>query len=208
MARKSQTYIELVVADKNPVIQTGLRHIFEADERFRVVAVATDGERFMEAVQQFSFDIGIIGWEMPYLGGRGVLSKMRDLTDSPRVIVYTGTNDPSVPRTVMALGGAGFCHKSESPEQLVETVLSVASGRMVFPYMDVGNLSDNPLAGLTVRETDLLAALADGHTNAQLAEEFKISANTVKFHLKNLYEKMGVGNRTEAVVKYLRQSNE
>ena len=103
MARNAQTYIELVIADKNPVIQTGLRHIFESDERFRVVAVATDGERFMEAVEQLPFDVGIIGWEMPYLGGRGVLSKLREVSNPPRVIVYTGTNDPTVPRTVMAL---------------------------------------------------------------------------------------------------------
>jgi len=203
---QSRSYVELVIADKNPVIQTGLRHIFEEDERFRVVAVATDGERFLEAVQQLSFQIGIIGWEMPYLGGRNVLARLRDMEGGPRIIVYTGSADPNVPNLVMALGGAGFCLKSEPPETLVDTVLAVASGRMVFPFTDIRELQNNPLSNLTPRETHLLAALADGQSNAQLAKDFNISPNTVKFHLKNLYEKLEVSSRTEAVVKYLRKS--
>lgn len=201
--RHDTQVIDIAIADKSPIVQSGLRAMFENDERFRVVAIAADGERFMEAIDRLSFDIGIIGWEMPYLNGSAVLRTLRGREDAPRVVVYTGSQELDIPREAMALGAAGFCHKSDPPERLVETVLAVAQGRMAFPYVDVRLLELNPLAGLTDREREILAALAEGMTNQQLAIAFGISLNTVKFHLKNLYGKLSVDNRAQAVAKYL-----
>lgn len=195
--------IDIAVAEKSPLVQGGLKALFGADSRFRIVAMAADGERFVEAVSRLSFDIGIIGWEMPYLSGAGVLTALRGREDAPRIIVYTGTPDPDVPRQAMALGAAGFCHKKDPPERLIEAVLSVARGGMSFPYVDVRLLELNPLATLTDREREILAALSEGMTNQQLAASLEISLNTVKFHLKNLYGKLGVDNRAQAVAKYL-----
>lgn len=194
--------IDVAIADKSPIVQSGLRTLFENDGRFRVVAVAADGERFMEAVNRLSFDIGIIGWEMPYLDGRAVLQALRGREDAPRVVVYTGSRERDAPRQAMALGAAGFCHKSDPPERLLDTVLAVAQGRMAFPFVDVRLLELNPLSGLTDREREILAALARGMTNQQLANALDISLNTVKFHLKNLYSKLEVENRAQAVAKY------
>lgn len=195
--------IDIAIADKSPIVQSGLRAMFEGDERFRVVAVAADGERFMAAVDRLSFDVAVIGWEMPYQSGSAVLRALRGREDAPRIVIYTGSQDLDVPRQAMALGAAGFCHKSDPPERLVDTVVAVARGRMAFPYVDVRLLELNPLAGLTDREREILAALAQGMTNQQLANAFEISLNTVKFHLKNLYGKLGVDNRAQAVAKYL-----
>jgi two-component system nitrate/nitrite response regulator NarP len=204
MARDGeQEVIDIAIVDKSPIVQSGLRALFESDDRFSVVAVAADGERFLEAVERLSFDIAVIGWEMPYLSGAGVLRTMRGQPDAPKIVIYTGSQDLDVPRQAMALGAAGFCHKSDPPDRLIETVLAVAAGRMAFPYVDVRELDLNPLAGLTERERQILESLAKGMTNQQLAEDFDISLNTVKFHLKNLYGKMGVENRAQAVAKYL-----
>lgn len=204
MARNGeQAVIDIAIVDKSPIVQSGLRALFEADDRFHVVAVAADGERFMEAVERLSFDVAVIGWEMPYLSGAAVLRAMRGKADAPKIVIYTGSQDLDVPRQAMALGAAGFCHKSDPPERLVETVLAVSAGRMAFPYVDVRELDLNPLAGLTERERQILESLSKGMTNQQLAEDFDISLNTVKFHLKNLYGKMGVDNRAQAVAKYL-----
>jgi len=82
--------------------------------------------------------------------------------------------------------------------------LSVAEGRMVFPFMDMSDLSQDPLGGLTAREQELLSSLAQGCTNAQISGELGISLNTVKFHLKNLYGKLNVRNRAQAVARYLK----
>ncbi len=99
----------------------------------------------------------------------------------------------------MRLGAAGFCAKNESAERLLQVLEAVARGSMVFPFMDVGDLHADPLAGLTPRERQLLGQLARGLTNNEIAEVLGVSTNTVKFHLRNLYDKLDVRNRAEAV---------
>jgi len=196
--------IEIVIAEKNPLLQSSLIKLFDGDSRFRLLAVCADGERFLEAVERMSFDVGILGWEMPYLDGRGVLQALRNKVDVPRLIVYTGSPNPDVPRQAMVLGAAGFCSKNEPPQQLIDTVQAVSAGRMVFPFIDVARLATDPFGGLTPRERELLSALASGLTNQQMATQLEISLNTVKFHLKNLYDKLGVSNRAQAVAYYLK----
>lgn len=204
MGAQGNRAIDIVIAEKNPLLQSSLVKLFAGDERFCLVAVTADGERFLEAVERMPFDVGVVGWEMPYLDGRGVLQALRGRADAPRIIVYTGSPNPDVPRQAMTLGAAGFCSKREPPEQLLDTIQAVAAGRMVFPFIDVSSLASDPLAGLTPRERELLAALAGGLTNQQMAGQLDISLNTVKFHLKNLYDKLGVGNRAQAVAFYLK----
>ena len=197
--------IDIVVADKSPLIQGGIANIIDKDDRFTLLATAADGDRFLEAVRRMSFDIGIIGWDMPYLDGRGVLKALAETQEpAPKIIIYTGNSSPYVPRQVMQLGGAGFCGKNESPERLVETILAVAEGRMVFPFMDMSNPANDPFDALTAREQELLASLSEGRTNMQIAADLGISLNTVKFHLKNLYSKLNVKNRSQAVGCFLR----
>ena len=196
--------IDVVIADKSPLVQSGLEQLFSDDDRFTVVAVAADGERFMEAVNRLYFDVGIVGWNMPFLDGRGVLESLNNRPDSPRIVVYTGNATPDVPRQVMQLGGAGFCSKAESASRIVETVIAVSEGRMVFPFMDLSRPGNDPFGSLTAREQELLSALANGRTNAQISDDLGISLNTVKFHLKNLYGKLNVKNRAQAVACYLK----
>jgi len=200
--------IDVVVADKSPLILSGMVHLFDQDERFNLVATAADGERFLEAVDRLSFDVAIIGWNMPYLSGQGVLQSLqkREDGDQPRIIVFTGNGAPDIPRQVMRFGGAGFCSKTDQPAQLLETVLAVAEGRMVFPFMDLTRSGSDPFSGLTAREQELLASLSRGLTNQQIAGDLTISLNTVKFHLKNLYGKLDVKNRAQAVACYLNAS--
>ncbi len=201
------TTIDVVVADKSPLIIAGLSDLFNADERFNLLTTATHGERFLEAVDRLSFDVGVIGWDMPVVHGRNVLQALRERAQAPRIVVYTGNYAPEVPRQVMQLGGAGFCAKSDTTKQLVETVLAVSGDLMVFPFMDMSNPEDDPFASLTPREKELLVALAKGYANAQIAGDLNISLNTVKFHLKNLYGKLDVRNRAQAVARYLTASD-
>jgi DNA-binding NarL/FixJ family response regulator len=201
--RAKQPQVRVVLADRSPVVLSGLEHIFSEDERFRVVAVAADGERFLEAVDRLSFQVGVIGWAMPYLDGRGVLQALRDRAAAPRIVVYADNPSPELPGTVMSLGGAGYCTNNAPAGELLDTVAAVADGRMVFPYIDVRTLDTDPFVALTRREKELLALLRAGRPAAIIAADLGISVNTVKFHLKNLYGKLGVHNRTQAVTAYL-----
>ncbi len=196
---KKRGQVKIVLADKNPLVLSGLKDLFAEDGRFRLMALASDGERFLEAVDRIRFEVGVIGWIMPHCDGRVVLEKLRGRAQAPRIVVYTGSADPTVPRDVMALGGAGFCAKSDPPEDVLETVASVAGGRMVFPFVDVSTMNQDPFRHLTARERDMLDVLARGGTNAELARELSVSVNTVKFHLRNIYGKLSVRNRAQAV---------
>jgi two-component system nitrate/nitrite response regulator NarP len=89
-------------------------------------------------------------------------------------------------------------------ERLLDTCMDVAAGKMVFPFIDVRGLQSDPIQQLTRREKALLEALANGLANKDLAREFDISTNTVKYHLSNLFEKLGVTSRTQAVAYYFK----
>ena len=195
--------IEVAVADKNPLILRAFKQLLVDDPRFSLAVAATDGERYLDAVARVPFDVGVIGWLMPYADGRAVLAALRELKDPRPIIVYTGSDAPDIPREAMEIGAAGFCAKNQPPEHLLETIAQVAAGRMVFPFLDVRTLYHDPLKALTERERGLLAALPSGRTNAQLARDFGISVNTVKFHLKGLFAKLEVDSRAQAVARYL-----
>jgi two-component system nitrate/nitrite response regulator NarP len=207
MLTANGTPISVVVADKSPLVRAGLQGLLNEDERFELLGVAENGEQFLTFVEQQSFQVGIVGWVMPGMGGHGVLDHLRDRPDAPRVVIYTGDPSTDIPRQAMRLGGAGFCSKSEPPSQLLDSVARVAMGQMIFPYVDVRELHSYPMSELTPRERELLAALSEGRSNAQLAARFEISIQTVKFHLKNVYEKLGIGNRAQAVALYVSEKD-
>jgi len=200
--------IRLGLADKNPLVLRGLQSLFGEDRRFELTVSASDGERFLDAVSRFDFDVGIIGWVMANGDGRAVLEALRSREGAPRplprIVVYTGA-DLEAARTAMQLGAAGFLSKSEPPERLLDLVAEVARGRMMFPFLDPRPAAADPRAGLTARERELLEGLAEGLSNEGLARRFGLSPNTVKFHLRNLYEKLGAANRAQAVALLLQR---
>jgi two-component system nitrate/nitrite response regulator NarP len=200
----SRSIIRVGVADKSPLVQAALRHLFAEDQRFELVDVWADGESFLQSVDQCDLDVVVTGWVISPGNGKYILDQLRAHSNAPRIIVYTGSEGESVPAQAMAHGGAAFVSKSEQPEYLLDTVASVAEGRMVFPFLDVRRIHRNPLTSLTKRELEVLSALAAGQTNKQIAAAHGVSPNTVKFHIKNLFEKLSVTNRSQAIALYLK----
>ena len=203
MAKKHKI-IRVGIVDKSPLVRAGLRQLLSEDPRFEPVMDCRDGESFLEAIAKESVDVGISGWLMPNGDGKYVLDHLAGREGAPKIVVFTGAEGEAVAAQVMAHGGAGYMGKSERPADLLDTVAAVAEGRMIFPYLDVRRIHDNPLTGLTRRELEVIAALAAGRTNKQIAREQDVSLNTVKFHIKNLYSKLGVHNRAQAVALYLK----
>jgi two-component system, NarL family, nitrate/nitrite response regulator NarP len=194
--------IELILGDPNPLMLQALSEIFDRDRRFSLVATAKTAEGFLEACLRAPVAIGIIDWSLPLLGAERLLAIMRDQPKPPRMIIYASTNDPDIPRRAMAAGAAGFCTRETPPAELLDIAAMVAAGRMMFPFLDVRSLKRDPREELTSREKTMLAALARGRTNIELATDLDISVNTVKFHLRNLYEKLGFANRSQAIAFY------
>ncbi len=196
----------IAIADKNTLVRSGLEHLLGQNGRYQILTAVGTGGEFVELSKTTDFEIGIIGWALPDMCGAQVLDGLKALGIERRIVVYTGASKPEIARRAMKSGARGFCCKTEPPEHLIGAINAVAVGRMSFPYVDLNSLDANPLQQLTDRERELLAAIADGWTNIQLASRFGISQNTVKFHLKNLYDKLNVKNRAMAAALYSSQS--
>ena len=193
----------VMIADKSPVVRAGLRDFITRDGRFEVLDTQASGSAFISAVEQHPTDIGIIGWSLPDMNGGEVLATLKRRHIPTRIVVYTGEPGKDVLRQAVRLGAWGFISKSDEPSVLVDAIASVARGRISLPYLDLQALNSDPFAELTSRERELLTALANGWSNLQIASRIGISRNTVKYHLKNLYDKLGVSNRAMAVALYM-----
>lgn len=196
--------VRVGIVDKNPLVVRGLRSLFEEDGRFDLVASAHDGARLMDGLSIVPLDIVITGWIMPYCNGRELLEMLAKKSSGPKVVVYTGHIGAGVAKEAMALGAYAYFSKSEPPERLLHVLDSVVRGSIVFPF--IGQESEpNAIQLLTGKEARMLEKLCLGLTNKELASELDVSPNTVKFHLKNIYSKLSVRNRAEAVALYFSQ---
>ncbi len=201
-AAEENELINVAIADSNPLMLSALSEFFDNDHRFSLVAAVATAENFLEVSYLTSINVGVIDWTLPRLGGERLLEIIRSQEKPPRMVVYAHGDNPDIPRLAMAAGAAGYCSRSKPAEYLLDTVASVAAGGMVFPFVDVRDLRQDPMHSLTKRERALLTSLAQGMTNKELAREYDISVNTVKFHLRNLFDKLSVNNRAQAMAFY------
>jgi two-component system nitrate/nitrite response regulator NarP len=196
--------IRVGIADKSPLMRTALRTLLSEDERFQVACICKDSREILQKLGSVEVDVVVAGWVIPPGDARFILDRLQARSGSPKVIVYSGIESDTAPAHVLAHGGAAFVSKNEEPEYLLNTIAEVARGRMVFPYLDVSRINANPIATLTRRELEILSSLAAGRTNKQIAAEKAVSTNTVKYHIRNLFEKLSVSNRGQAIALYLK----
>ncbi|WP_102106573.1 response regulator transcription factor [Oceaniglobus roseus] len=190
-----------MLADANPLVLSAMSGIIDQDPRFSLVATSATAEGFLGTVMRVPVQIGIIDWNLPVLGGARLIEVLREQANAPRIVVYAeDTGD--LPRRVMTAGAAAFSPRSTQAEALLETCVEVAAGKMVFPFLDVRELQNDPIHQLSRKERVMLEALSKGLTNRELSRDLEISTNTVKFHLSNLYDKLGVKNRAQAIAFY------
>ncbi|QEW22039.1 Transcriptional regulatory protein UhpA [Marinibacterium anthonyi] len=190
--------IDIMLGDGNPLVLSAMSELFERDPRFSLVATSSTAEGFLGTVMRVPVKVGVIDWNLPALGAAKLIEVLRDQENAPRLVVY-GHETGDLPRLAMTAGAAGFASRSGEVETLLQTCVSVAAGNMVFPFIDVRELQQDPIQTLSRKERQILDALAKGMTNKELATALGISTNTVKFHLSNLYEKLSVRNRAQAI---------
>ncbi len=193
--------IDIMLADSNPLVLSAMSELFDRDPRFSLVATSSTAEGFLGTVMRVPVQVGVIDWNLPALGGAKLIEVLRDHETAPRLVVY-GHDTGDLPRLAMTAGAAGFASRSGDVETLLQTCVSVAGGAMVFPFIDVRELQQDPIQMLSRKERALLEALSKGLTNRELARDLEISTNTVKFHLSNIYEKLSVRNRAQAIAFY------
>ena len=200
--------IRLVIADDHALVLDGLRALLSAEPDLQVVASATDGERALDAIRRFRPDVAVLDVQMPHLDGLACLERLRHDPHRPRVLLLSAFTDAHAMRAAIENGADGYALKTDPPEATLRAVRGVAGGHLVFPAA-ARRWLERPRAGpteLTDREESVLQLLAEGRSNAQIAEAIHLSENTVKFHLRNVFAKLGVSNRTEAAARALRRA--
>lgn len=182
-----------------------LRAVLEHHGGFSLCLAAEDVGSFLPQSGQAAPDIVI-------LAGSAVEQEMARLLPwarrrpEVRVVVKLASLRPGLVRDAMQGGAWGCITDDDPPETLLTVLTSVAQGRMSFPYVDFAALRDDPFEQLTRREREVLKALAEGWSNTQISARLGISENTVKYHLKLIYDKLGVQSRAGAVARFLQRA--
>ncbi len=202
--------IRIVLADDHALVTEGLRSLIDRQPDMQVVHVVQNGDELVVYLQEhLDVDVAVVDVQMP-VSGLDALAEIRRRELPVRVLLLTAFADGESIQAALQYGAEGFALKTESPTQTIEAIRQVAQGRLVFPrtaqrWMSLYRTAAAEEPVLSPREFEVLAKLARGLPNAEIAAELVVSENTIRFHLKNIYEKLGVTNRTEAVAWYFRQ---
>ncbi|MDX8502219.1 response regulator transcription factor [Mesorhizobium sp. VK4C] len=202
MPEKSR--FRILIGERNPLVVAALGDMISRDGRFDLVDSVQAGEAFLRAAAATppQFDVAVLGWKLSDMDAVGVLTAMQRRSLHARLVIFSNDHDIAILKQCVRLGVQGFCYQFDDPAILFDTLVAVANGRICVPYLDVSKINDTPMSRLTTRERELLSVLADGWTNLQIATRTGISENTVKYHLRNLYDKLDVRNRAMAVALY------
>lgn len=207
------TPIRVVLADDHPIVRDGLRKLLSLEEDIEVVGEASDGREVVHVVQETQPDVVILDLRMPHVDGLGALQALQQLERKVRVIVLTASEDKNEFVQAMKLGCSGIVLKQTAPELIVKSIRKVHGGEI---WLDshttaavmrqfatpVETLGATPSRGrerspLSQREREIVGLVAQGYKNREMAEKMFISEQTVKNHLHNIFDKLGVSDRLE-----------
>jgi DNA-binding NarL/FixJ family response regulator len=208
MSERTSKRLRVILADDHELVLEGLRALLADETDIEVIGTATDGASLLAALQGPPPDVVVMDLQMPAPEGLNCLAEIRRRELPVRVLVLTAFGDGESIQFALENGADGFALKTAPLRQTIEAIRQVGHGNMVFPPAARKWLwGHHPEANfdLSAREWDVLALAADGLTNPQIAEKLAVTENTVKFHLQNIFQKLGVSNRTEAAGFYFRR---
>jgi DNA-binding NarL/FixJ family response regulator len=208
MAEVSKS-VRILLADDHPIFRDGLRKLLETQADFEVVGEASDGVEAVKMARELDPDVLLLDLAMPRRPGLGALQDLADLTSRIRVILLTaGIEKPQI-LEALHRGARGVVTKESATELLLKCIRTVMAGEYWVGRESVADLvrflrapeagrSDDPARfRLTPREIEVVGAIVAGDTNRDIARRLSISEDTVKHHLTNIFDKLGVSNRLE-----------
>ncbi|HSK96859.1 MAG TPA: response regulator transcription factor [Euzebyales bacterium] len=196
--------IRVLVVDDHPVVRQGLRTFLDLQEDITVVGESGDGESCVDDAERLRPDVILLDLRMPGADGIAALRGLRD--NSARVLVVTSYTEPSAVLPAVRAGAAGYVYKDIDPPALAAAIRSVHAGHVLL-HPDVVRLlaaEEARPAELTARERDVLAELARGRSNREIARALTLSEKTVKTHVSAILGKLGVQDRTQAALHAVR----
>ncbi len=205
--------IRILIADDHPIVRDGLRKLLSLEDDFEVIGEAADGREVLDRVQEMDPDVLLLDLRMPNLDGLSTLQALTQLNKRTKVIVLTASEDKNEFVQAMKLGCSGIVLKQTAPELIVKSIRKVYGGEIwldshttaavMRQFAAPGDLMPSSSgktrerSPLSQREREIVQLVAQGYKNKEMAEKMFISEQTVKNHLHNIFDKLGVSDRLE-----------
>ena len=206
--------IRVLIADDHPIVRDGLKKLLALEEDIQVLGEASDGTEVLDKVQELDPDVLLLDLRMPNLDGLSALQALQQTNKRTRVIVLTASEDKNEFVQAMKLGCSGIVLKQTAPELIIKSIRKVHGGEIwldsnttaavMRQFAVPGEIGSGSGAGksrerspLSQREREIVQLVAQGYKNKEMAEKMFISEQTVKNHLHNIFDKLGVSDRLE-----------
>lgn len=195
-----------LVADDHPALVAAVCDYLR-DEDFEIVGPASDGVQALAAVEELRPELAVVDYRMPRVGGRELVSRIKEISPSTRVAVYTAEADEQLVVEALDAGADAIVLKEAPLEDLVRALRSILAGR---PYVDPALAGaafasgTRPASRLTAREVDVLTLLAEGLSHEAIGGRLEIASETVRTHARKAADRLGAKTRTQAVATAIR----
>ena len=209
--------ISVLIVDDHPVVRQGLRVLLEVQDGIEVAGEAGDGATALALASEQAGpggrppDVILLDLKLPGMDGMAVLNELKARRNPARVLVLTSVTDHAAAAAVMRAGAAGVLYKDVDPDALVRAIRAVHDGHLLLAPEAAGTLLHQAAAwpargldALTGREREVLAELAQGRSNREIARALHVSEKTVKAHVSSVLAKLGVQDRTQAALLAVR----
>ncbi len=204
--------IAVLIVDDHPVVRRGLRVLLEVQDGIEVAGEAGDGATALALDAELTPDVILLDLKLPGMDGAAVLGELRARDSPARVLVLTSATEPASASLAVRSGAAGVLYKDVDPDALVRAIRSVHDGHLLLAPEAAGSLvrlagAANAVAGLdalTSREREVLAEIAKGRSNREIARALGVAEKTVKAHVSSVLAKLGVQDRTQAALLAVR----
>jgi DNA-binding NarL/FixJ family response regulator len=197
------TTLRVLIADDHPLMLQGIRRALEASDDIEVVGEARSGEETLALVERRQPNLVLLDLHMPGIGGLECLEQITQRWPEVKTVVISASDDRATIDSALLAGAGAYILKSVSPMDIPSVLRQASTGAVYHvPSSPSPRNAEPPPAGgpdLTPRETTILMAVAGGLTTKAISQELWLSEHTVKFHLTNIYRKLGVSNRSAAV---------
>jgi DNA-binding NarL/FixJ family response regulator len=203
MATRSEAPVskkKVLIADDHPLMATGIRRVLEEAGEFEIVGEAHLGNEVLPLVARTEPEVVLLDLHIAGIDALGLLERLRVRFPGIKVVVLSTSSNPERIQAALARGASGYIVKTIQPRDLAAAIRQAIEGT-VYHAIGMPEMSETAIAksaGLTERELTIVKAVARGLSNQAIAKELWVTEQTVKFHLTNIYRKLGTANRTEA----------